>query len=478
MLTVSSSASRSSVPSALLWFFACPCSWDRTSQICGLVQLMLDPYYRSLRGFAVLIESCWLSFGHQFALRHGHADPNYNDDQRAPIFIQWLDCVWQLWRQMPCAFEFTESALIFILEHVYSCRFGTFLYNNERERHAQNVAMKTVSIWTVLIDPRHASQFINPCYAPVAGAIYPNCSMKKLQVWEGAYMRHDPEARVRTGLAVAERSAAALWRYKRLREKLRSMGMDLDDLDPEPGHGSSGAAAQVAPVAASAAAPAAAPAAAAPTPPATQAPPSLPPTDAAVTAATSATSPLAASAARPPPARPPAPVPAPTPSVTPPPPVASAVAAAVTSPVASVPSPSSSPAASATAVSPPSSVNAAAATELPSRPPPSRPAPILPTVAAAAVVTSTSSPATVTPKSAASPFRPPIITAHGASPSPSPNTSTPPPAASAAVSNGRAQLHVRADSTGTPSPSSRVRNSDSPVRTPTKKMAELLSKFQ
>lgn len=441
---------------------------------------MLDPYYRTLRGFAVLVEGSWLSFGHQFALRHGHADPNYNDDQRAPIFGQWLDCVWQMWRQYPCAFEFTEAALIFVLEHVHSCRYGTFLYNSERERHAQNVAMKTVSIWTPLIDPRHAAQFVNPCFVPVGGVLYPNCSMKKLQVWEGAYMRHDAEARVRTALGVAERSAAACWRYRRLREKLRAMGLDLDELDPEPGAQNS-AAPQVAPAAASvppAAAPAttAAPAAVPTPPPAAQAPPSLPAT------VSSVSSPTPPPGARPPPGRPPAqaptPTPAPAPSVTPPPPPAASPSAA-TSAVASASSPTGLSVASATVAASSSAANApaaaptaAAASEVPSRPPPSRPAPILPSVAAASVVTSTAS--VVTPKSAASPFRPPIIAAASASP----NTPTPPPPA-AAVSNGRAQLHVRADSSGTPSPaSSRVRNSDSPVRTPTKKMAELLSKFQ
>lgn len=34
----------------------CSDGWDRTSQICALSQLMLDPYYRSLNGFRVLVE--------------------------------------------------------------------------------------------------------------------------------------------------------------------------------------------------------------------------------------------------------------------------------------------------------------------------------------------------------------------------------------------------------------------------------------
>jgi myotubularin-related protein 1/2 len=50
----------------------CSDGWDRTAQIGAAAQIMMDPYFRTLEGLAVLIEKEWTSFGHKFRDRLGH----------------------------------------------------------------------------------------------------------------------------------------------------------------------------------------------------------------------------------------------------------------------------------------------------------------------------------------------------------------------------------------------------------------------
>ncbi len=86
----------------------CSDGWDRTAQVIALAELFLDPYYRSFEGFRILVEREWLSFGHKFSDRCGLGV----EGEQSPIFIQWLDCVYQLMKQFPTAFEFNISYLV------------------------------------------------------------------------------------------------------------------------------------------------------------------------------------------------------------------------------------------------------------------------------------------------------------------------------------------------------------------------------
>uniref|UniRef100_A0A8C7LTN3 phosphatidylinositol-3,5-bisphosphate 3-phosphatase n=1 Tax=Oncorhynchus mykiss TaxID=8022 RepID=A0A8C7LTN3_ONCMY len=170
----------------------CSDGWDRTAQLTSLAMLMLDSHYRTLRGFQVLLEKEWISFGHKFAARVGHGDENHANSERSPLFIQFIDCVWQMNRQFPAAFEFNELFLITILDHLYSCLFGTFLYDSEQER--VEVQTKTVSLWSYINS--QPEDFTNPFYVDYEHQVlYPLASVRHLELWTGYYVRWNPRMR-------------------------------------------------------------------------------------------------------------------------------------------------------------------------------------------------------------------------------------------------------------------------------------------
>ncbi|XP_053534942.1 myotubularin [Ictalurus punctatus] len=77
----------------------CSDDWDRTAQLTSLAMLMLDSHYHTLRAFQVLIEKEWISFRHKLASCVCLGDENHANSERSPLFVQFIDCVWQM---RPC----------------------------------------------------------------------------------------------------------------------------------------------------------------------------------------------------------------------------------------------------------------------------------------------------------------------------------------------------------------------------------------
>ncbi|ORY82044.1 mtmr6 myotubularin related protein 6 [Protomyces lactucae-debilis] len=233
----------------------CSDGWDRTSQLCSLAEICLDPYYRTLEGFVVLVEKDWLSFGHRFGERCGHLsseksfvsgtqaaassqirDPTASPERdlfgaggrdrareamtaitgmgkklgevgrsqqhlkyTSPIFHQFLDCVFQLLVQHPTRFEFNERFLRRLLYHTYSCQYGTFLFNTERERVEAKLDQRTRSVWDHFLAKRDA--YLNQDYVAEAAAdgesprqdTWLECNVKLVKWWHTAFNREDAE---------------------------------------------------------------------------------------------------------------------------------------------------------------------------------------------------------------------------------------------------------------------------------------------
>uniref|UniRef100_A0A8C5RQF8 phosphatidylinositol-3,5-bisphosphate 3-phosphatase n=1 Tax=Laticauda laticaudata TaxID=8630 RepID=A0A8C5RQF8_LATLA len=165
----------------------CSDGWDRTPQIVALSKLLLDPYYRTVEGFQVLVEMEWLDFGHKFADRCGHGENSDDLNERCPVFLQWLDCVHQLQRQFPCSFEFNEAFLVKLVQHTYSCLFGTFLCNNAKERGEKHTQERTCSVWSLLRGGNKA--FKNLLYSSQSESVlYPVCHVRNLMLWSAVYL--------------------------------------------------------------------------------------------------------------------------------------------------------------------------------------------------------------------------------------------------------------------------------------------------
>eukprot|EP00753_Platysulcus_tardus_P017503 PLAT6423.1.p2 GENE.PLAT6423.1~~PLAT6423.1.p2 ORF type:complete len:324 (+),score=171.51 PLAT6423.1:24-974(+) len=163
----------------------CSDGWDRTAQMCALAELLMDPFYRTLQGFAVLIEKEWCAFGHKFA----HRTAKDGHPQRSPVFLLWLDVVWQVMRQFPTAFQFSADALIVIMDHLYSSRFGTFLYNCEKHRAEKRVRRSTSSLWTFLL--AHSEDLRNADYELCEETLWPSCDPRSLALWEAYFYRYN-----------------------------------------------------------------------------------------------------------------------------------------------------------------------------------------------------------------------------------------------------------------------------------------------
>lgn len=216
----------------------CSDGWDRTSQLSSIAQLCLDPFYRTIRGFQILIEKDWVSFGHKFLDRCGHLSSekffvaptetagggggaeaaqaffasvqnrftsNNHIKETSPVFHQFLEAVRNIQRQHPDRFEFNEQFLRKLHYHLYSCQFGTFLFNTERERRtgAPPPCDTTVSIWDFMNTAPQCSEYVNPSYnsdlddpasrAPKAdqGVLIPNS--KDVRFWSELYGKGDEE---------------------------------------------------------------------------------------------------------------------------------------------------------------------------------------------------------------------------------------------------------------------------------------------
>ncbi|XP_034628414.1 myotubularin-related protein 7 [Trachemys scripta elegans] len=208
----------------------CSDGWDRTAQVCSVASLLLDPFYRTIKGFMVLIEKDWVSFGHKFNHRYGYLDGD--PKEISPVIDQFIECIWQLMEQFPCAFEFNERFLIHIQHHIYSCQFGNFLCNSQKERRELKIRERTYSLWAHLWKNR--ADYMNPLYredhSQTQGTLRPQTAPCNFlyKFWSGMYTRFEKGMHPRQ--SVTDYLMAVKEETQQLEEELKVLEQRLADL--------------------------------------------------------------------------------------------------------------------------------------------------------------------------------------------------------------------------------------------------------
>uniref|UniRef100_A0A8C5KL75 Myotubularin related protein 11 n=1 Tax=Jaculus jaculus TaxID=51337 RepID=A0A8C5KL75_JACJA len=158
---------------------------DFNGLFSSLVQLLVAPEARTLFGFQSLVQREWVAAGHPFLTRLGETGAT----EEAPVFLLFLDCVWQLLQQFPAEFEFSEFFLLALHDSVRVPDTLTFLRNTPWERakksrqfnsytqvytpgYSQTPAGNSINLqlsvwdWNLRYSNEQILQFHNPCYDP------------------------------------------------------------------------------------------------------------------------------------------------------------------------------------------------------------------------------------------------------------------------------------------------------------------------
>ncbi|KAG5885891.1 hypothetical protein JTB14_019150 [Gonioctena quinquepunctata] len=180
---------------------------DLNCVVSSLTQLILDPYFRTKFGFQSLIQKEWIALGHPFANRLGHI--LCKEIEPSPIFLLFLDCVWQLLQQYPKAFQISETYLTTLWDSAHISIFDTFLFNCIHARvmaetgsaHLQApMILRSVWDWREQFSDRDIGLFCNPLYDDsFRKPLRPNTGLSGLEIWLQCYFRWLPDLEIRNG---------------------------------------------------------------------------------------------------------------------------------------------------------------------------------------------------------------------------------------------------------------------------------------
>ncbi|XP_067635434.1 myotubularin-related protein 10-B [Eurosta solidaginis] len=141
---------------------------DLCCVVSSLTQIILDPLYRTIDGFQSLIQKEWVALEHPFQTRLGHVRGDAAEEEESPVFLLFLDCVWQLLQQFSDEFEYSQTYLTTLWDSCFLPIFDTFQFDTEADRaravRVGNLVLRPVWDWGEQFAEKDKVFFTNPFY--------------------------------------------------------------------------------------------------------------------------------------------------------------------------------------------------------------------------------------------------------------------------------------------------------------------------
>ncbi|KAL7743192.1 hypothetical protein ACLKA6_016322 [Drosophila palustris] len=191
---------------------------DLCCVISSLTQLLLDPHFRTIDGFQSLIQKEWIALEHPFQRRLGHVGVSGGereqapDSEQSPVFLLFLDCVWQLLQQFPDEFEFSQTYLTTLWDACFMPIFDTFQFDSQAQRAAAvnegRLVLRPVWDWGEQFSDKDKMFFTNPLYQRQRGDLASSQNHRRSLAVAGHSHKLSPAGGV-TGAGAGAGAAAA-----------------------------------------------------------------------------------------------------------------------------------------------------------------------------------------------------------------------------------------------------------------------------
>eukprot|EP01129_Flabellula_baltica_P007451 TRINITY_DN2902_c0_g1_i2.p1 TRINITY_DN2902_c0_g1~~TRINITY_DN2902_c0_g1_i2.p1 ORF type:complete len:2061 (-),score=333.79 TRINITY_DN2902_c0_g1_i2:97-6237(-) len=149
--------------------------------LSSLVQIIVDPHYRTISGLCELIDKDWIYFEFPFV------SESYN---KSVFFFLFLNCVWLIMQHKGHCFEFNEDLLLFLFDSLHDSRFNNFLFDQKsdlidaiRESGVNN------TIWDFIMEESQISKYKNNFFKPFNGVLE---EKYKIFNWKKYFFRNHP----------------------------------------------------------------------------------------------------------------------------------------------------------------------------------------------------------------------------------------------------------------------------------------------